>query len=334
MLADDVETSAIMLSPTGPGTGLRGSPHVRRASARAAPLAADDAAGWSGRRRRGPRRSPIGWRRRSWTAERATPVPRGAHARRRRGRRGRVGAGDGPRRHRRPHRPSAPDAGCAPDRGGAGAEFPRSSWSLSWTTSPVAPAGRPEAVGFLAERPGPADLRLQARPDPGGGRGVHAPRAARAAAPPAGALESLYSGRESEVQDRLAYHFSRAGEPGGDRAPRSPGRRQPRAPRPRGGGRGGEGGPRARGAPAEAERAGEVRAHRPPRRLALFPRRARRERAPARRAGGRRRRRAGPRRRGLLPVLARAHAEPPRRPRRRPRGGRRTRSAPGRAATR
>ena len=28
------------------------------------------------------------------------------------------------------------------------------------------------------------------------------------------ALESLYSGRESEVQDRLAYHFSRAGEPG------------------------------------------------------------------------------------------------------------------------
>ena len=56
--------------------------------------------------------------------------------------------------------------------------------------------------------------------------------------------------------------------------------------------------------------------------LALLPRRARRGRPLLGELADVGRRRAGPRRRGLLPLLARPYAEPPRRPRRRPRRGR------------
>ena len=144
MLADDVETSAIMLLTTHrPGYRPPWLSSRARASSRCARWRRTTPSGWSGRRR-GARRSPIGWRRRSWTAERATPVPRGAHARRRRGRRGRVGAGDGPRRHRRPYRPAVrpQHAGCSRPRRCWGREFPARLLELVLDDGgPVAPAG-------------------------------------------------------------------------------------------------------------------------------------------------------------------------------------------------
>ncbi len=82
---------------------------------------------------------------------------------------------------------------------------------------PVAPALEDlKRSGFLAERPGapPTFAFKHALTQEVAEASMLRERRERLHRAAGRALESLYSGRESEVQDRLAYHFSRAGEPG------------------------------------------------------------------------------------------------------------------------